>query len=58
MVKVQYDAYNQTFKLVDENFGTLLEGDALCDLGIPLVFEEADQIDTFISGSQTPTAHA
>jgi len=57
MVNVQYDACNQTFQL-DENSGTLLEGDALCDLGIPLVFEEADQIDTFISGSQTPTAHA
>ena len=58
MVNVQYDACNQTFQLVDENSGTLLEGDALCDSGIPLVFEEADQIDTFISGSQTPIAHA
>jgi len=58
MVKVQYDAYNQTFKLVDENFGTLLEGDALFDLGIPLVFEETDQIDMFISGSKTPIGHA
>jgi len=57
MVNVQYDACNQTFQL-DENSGTLLEGNALCDLGIPLVFEEADQIDTFISGSQTPIAHA
>ena len=42
VIKVQYDAYNRTLKLVDQEFRTLLEGDALYDLAIPLMFEEAD----------------
>lgn len=39
-IKVQYDALNRTFKLVDEEFKTLLEGDVLYDLNVPLVFED------------------
>jgi hypothetical protein len=39
-IKVQYDPYNRTFKLVDQEFRTFLEGDALYDLAIPLMFEE------------------
>jgi hypothetical protein len=41
-IKVQYDAKNRTFKLVDSTFGTLLEGDALYDLAIPLSMDEDD----------------
>jgi hypothetical protein len=41
-IKVQYDALNRTFKLVDQEFKTLLEGDGLYDLNLPLIFEEAD----------------
>ncbi len=40
-IKVQYDAFDRTFKLIDQEFRTLLEGDALYDLAIPLMFEEA-----------------
>ena len=39
-VKVQYDAYNRTFKLVDGSLGSLLEDYALYDLTIPFTFEE------------------
>jgi hypothetical protein len=39
-IKVQYDALNRTFKLVDEELKTLLEGDVLYDLNVPLVFED------------------
>jgi hypothetical protein len=46
LIKVQYDAFQRTFKLVDSEFKTLLEGDAIYDLAIPLGFEEADE-DTF-----------
>lgn len=41
LIKVQYDAYTRTFKLVDQKCRTLLEGDALYDLAIPLI-EEGD----------------
>ena len=56
-IKVQYDAFSRTFKLVDQEFRTLLEGDALYDLSIPFVFEEADPED-FITTSSTSIAHA
>jgi len=36
-VKVQYDAVNRTFKLVDHQFKTLLEGDRLYDLSLSVV---------------------
>lgn len=43
VIKVQYDAFNRTFKLVDSEFRTLLEGDALYDLAIPLVSDDGDE---------------
>jgi hypothetical protein len=55
-IKVQYDAHNRTFKLVDEEFKTLLEGDALYDLAIPLMLQEAD-VEDFISAISTSVAH-
>jgi hypothetical protein len=56
-IKVQYDASSRTFKLVDYDFKTLLEGDALCDLNIPLMYEEAD-VEEFIPSESTFVAHA
>jgi hypothetical protein len=56
-IKVRYDAHNRTFKLVDQDFKTLLEGDALYDLSIPLVFDEID-VDEFIPASNAFIAHA
>jgi hypothetical protein len=53
-IKVQYDVRNRTFKLVDQEFKTLLEGDALYDLAIPLMFEDAE-VEDFASAS---VAHA
>ena len=59
-IKVQYDAYNRRFKLVEKEFGALLEDDALYDLAIPFMFEDGDEdeIDNFTSVDQTPIAHA
>ena len=56
-IKVQYDALNRTFKLVDHDFKTLLEGDGLYDLNVPLMFEEAD-VEDFVSSASTSLAHA
>ena len=38
-IKVQYDQFTRSFKLVDDQFKILLEGDALYDLDIPLMLE-------------------
>ena len=56
-VKVQYDASSRTFKLVDQEFRTLLEGDALYDLNVPLMYEEAD-VEAFVSSTDGLIAHA
>jgi len=52
--KVQYDARQRVFKLVDQEYRTLLEGDALYDLAIPLMFE-VSEVEDFVS---TGIAHA
>ena len=43
LVKVQYDAFTREFRLVDSELRTLLEGDALYDLAIPLMFEDGGE---------------
>jgi hypothetical protein len=48
-IKVQYDAENRTFRLVDQEFKTLLEGDALYELSIPLAFEEVDDDEDLVA---------
>jgi hypothetical protein len=56
-IKVQYDAFTRTFKLVDQEFKTLLEGDALYDLNVPLIYEEADA-EAYIQPANSFIAHA
>jgi len=43
-IKVQYDQFTRSFKLVDDEFKTLLEGDALYDLDLPLMVE-GDEVE-------------
>ena len=43
-IKVQYDARNRTFKLVDQEYRTILEGDGLYDLAIPLDEASVDDL--------------
>ena len=55
-IKVQYDAFSRTFKLVDQEFKTLLEGDALYDLNVTLVFEDSEVVELITSESATIAA--
>ena len=55
VIKIQYGAFDRTFKLVDE-FRTLLEGDALYDPAIPLVVAECDE--EFFAPAAKSVAHA
>ena len=56
-IKVQYDALNRTFRLVDEEFKTLLEGDVLYDLNVPLIFED-EEAEELIPSVNTVVGHA
>jgi hypothetical protein len=56
-IKVQYDALTRTFKLIDSRFTTILEGDALYDLDVPLMVEWADMED-FVPSASPSVAHA
>ncbi len=44
LIKVQYDAQNRMFKLVDSQHRTIIEGDALYDLAIPMMFEDDEHL--------------
>jgi hypothetical protein len=56
-IKVQYDAGTRTFKLVDQEYRTILEGDALYDLAIPFSVEDAD-VEEFTPSTNGFIAHA
>jgi hypothetical protein len=56
-IRVQYDAQTRTFRLIDDEFRTLLEGDAFYDLALPFEFEDVDVTDV-ISPSSVSVAHA
>ena len=55
VIKIQYDVFDRTFKLVDSEFRTLLEGDALYDLAIPLIAEGDEE---FFAPTTRLVAHA
>jgi len=57
-ITVKYDAVKQTFKLVGLNFETLAEGDALFDLNLPLMPEEAESADDWAMMGNAFVAHA
>jgi hypothetical protein len=57
-IKVEYDPQNRTFRLVDSEFNTLLEGDGLYDLRLPVVMYEEADIEDWITASSSAVAHA
>ncbi|HYR43119.1 MAG TPA: hypothetical protein VER98_08855 [Terriglobia bacterium] len=57
-VKVQYDRANRTFKLVDHEFKTLLEGDGIYDLSLPVVMYDEADVEEVIGSGNFSIAHA
>jgi hypothetical protein len=57
-ITVKYDSVTQTFKLVGLNFETLAEGDALFDLNLPLMSEEAESAGDLAMMGNAFIAHA
>jgi hypothetical protein len=56
-IKVAYDAYNRTFKLVDREFSSGLEDRGLYELEVPLNVRDLPESEEFtVIGA--PLAHA
>ena len=56
-IKVEYDAYKRTFKLLDGEFGSALEDGGVYELEVPLSVPDRteDEVFTLIGA---PLAHA
>ena len=52
-VKVEYDAYNRTFKLLDRDFGNILEDGATYDLNVPFTLCDVSEDDKLIPTSKS-----
>ena len=57
-IKVQYDAFNRTFTLVDKEFGVLLEDYGLYEFVIPFTGDELNEVVEFTEAVETQLAHA
>jgi hypothetical protein len=57
-VRVEYDAYNRTFKLIDQEFGSVLQDGAVYELTLPLMLEGPDGEAELITVELGPLAHA
>jgi hypothetical protein len=51
-VRVEYDAYNRTFKLVDREFGSVLEDGAIYELLAPFALLELEE-DTVLQSAES-----
>jgi hypothetical protein len=57
-VRLEYDAYNRTFKLIDREFGAVLEDGAVYELLLPLMLGADDAVASLIELELGPVAHA
>ena len=56
-IKVEYDAYNRTFKLRDRELRSVLEDGAVYELLVPIRTEELEEEDSLTSMG-APLVHA
>ena len=57
-IRVRYDKYNRTFKLLDREFGSVFEDGAEYELALPLEFENANEEDAPVCVRASQLAHA
>ena len=57
-IKVEYDKYNRAFKLLDRDFGSVLEDGAQYELVLPLMLEIVDDDETAVCIRASQLAHA
>ena len=56
-IKVEYDAYNRSFKLRDREFGSVLEDGVVYELVVPIRAEGLNEQDG-VPSIVAPLAHA
>ena len=56
-VRLEYDAYNRVFKLIDREFGFVLQDGAVYELKLPLMLEESETEEA-LALELGPLAHA
>jgi len=57
-IKVEYDKYTRAFKLLDREFGSVLEDGAQYELVLPLDFEIGKEEEADICVQASHLAHA
>jgi hypothetical protein len=57
-IKVEYDKYTRAFKLVDREFGSVLEDGAQYELVLPLECDSTNEEEPTISIRASQLAHA
>jgi hypothetical protein len=57
-IRVEYDKYTRAFKLVDREFGSVLEDGAQYELVLPLDFENANEEEAVVAIRAAQLAHA
>ena len=57
-IRVEYDKYTRSFKLLDREFGSVLEDGVQYNLVLPLEFENSNEEDAVVCISASRLAHA
>jgi hypothetical protein len=57
-IKVEYDKYNRAFKLLDREFGSVLEDGVQYELVLPLECENAGEEEAVVCIRASQLAHA
>ena len=57
-IKVEYDKYTRAFKLMDREFGSVLEDGVQYELVLPLECETADEEQAAVCVRSAQLAHA
>jgi hypothetical protein len=57
-IKVEYDKYTRSFKLLDREFGSVLEDGVQYNLVLPLEFENSNEEDAVVCIGASRLAHA
>ena len=57
-IRIEYDAYNRSFKLVDREFGAVLEDGVEYVLLLPLMLQGLETHESFELDYDIPLGHA
>ncbi len=56
-IKAEYDKYNRSFRLIDREFGSMLEDGAEYELVVPLTVAELEEQEQVVNVGQERCGH-